>query len=58
MNRIRSKDHRIGTYEIKKMSLLFFDDKMYIQNGGYDGLAWIGLVTRVNYKKTVMLITS
>ena len=50
MNRIRSKDHRIGTYEIKKNSLSCFDDKIYIQNNGL-------LVTRVNYKKAVILIT-
>ena len=28
MNRIQSKDHRIGTYEINKISLLWFDDKI------------------------------
>ena len=39
MNRIQSKDHRIGTYEINKISLPCFDDKMHIQNNGYDGLA-------------------
>ena len=35
---IKSKDYRIGTYEINKISLPFFDDKIYIQNDGYDGL--------------------
>ena len=39
MNRMQSKDHRIGTYEINKISLSCFDDKLYIQNNGYDGLA-------------------
>ena len=39
MNRIQSKDHRTGTYEIKKISLSCFDDKIYIRNNGYDGLA-------------------
>ena len=39
MNRIESKDYRIGTYEINKISLSCFDDKIYIQNNGYDGLA-------------------
>ena len=38
MNRIQSKDHRIGNYEIKKFFLSCFDDKIYIQNNGYDGL--------------------
>ena len=36
--RIQSKDHRIRTYEIKA-SLSCFDDKSYIQNNGYAGLA-------------------
>ena len=31
MNRIQSKDHRTGTYEIKKFSLPCFDDKIYIK---------------------------
>ena len=39
MNRIQSKGHRIGTYESNKISLSCFDDKIYIQNNGYDGLA-------------------
>ena len=30
MNRIQNKDHRIGTYEINKISLSCFDDKIYI----------------------------
>ena len=39
MNRVQSKDHKIGTYEINKISLSCFDDKIYIQNNGCDGLA-------------------
>ena len=38
MNRIQSKDHRILTCEIKKISLTCFDDKIYNQNNGFDGL--------------------
>ena len=34
MNLIQSKDHRIGTYEINRISLSCFDDKIYIQNDG------------------------
>ena len=30
MNRIQSKDHKIRTYEINKISLSCFDDKIYI----------------------------
>ena len=39
MNIIQSKDHRIRTYEIKKISLSCFDDKIYIQISGCEGLA-------------------
>ena len=38
MNRIQGKDNRIGTYEINKIRLIFFYDKIYIQNYGCDGL--------------------
>ena len=39
MNRIQSKDHKIRIYEINKISWFCFDDKIYIQNSGCDGLA-------------------
>ena len=39
MNRIKIKDHRIGTYGINKISLSCFNDKIYIKNNGFDGLA-------------------
>ena len=39
MNRIQSKDNKIGTCEINKISLSSFDDKIYIQNNVCDGLA-------------------
>ena len=38
MNSIQSKDHRIGTYEIKKIYLSWFNDKIYILNNEYNGL--------------------
>ena len=38
INRIQSRDHRIGTYEIKNISLSCFNDKIYIQINGYDEL--------------------
>ena len=37
MNKIQIKDNRIGTCEINKILLSCFDDKIYIQNNGYDG---------------------
>ena len=30
MNRIQNKDHRIGNYEINKLSLSCFDDKIFL----------------------------
>ena len=39
INRIQSKDYRIGTYGVNKILLSCFDDKIYIQNNGYEGLA-------------------
>ena len=39
MNKTQSNDHRIRTYKINKTSLSRFDDKIYIQNNEYDGLA-------------------
>ena len=39
MNSAQSKNHRIRTFEINNISLSCFDDKIYIQNNGYDRLA-------------------
>ena len=39
MNKMQIKVHKIGTYEINKISLFCFDDKIYIQSHGCDGLA-------------------
>ena len=38
INRIQSKDHRVGIYEINQISLSCFDDEIYIQNNGCDAL--------------------
>ena len=38
MNRNQSKNHRTGTYEISKTSLLCFYDKKHIINSKYDEL--------------------
>ena len=37
-DRIQSKNHRIGNYEINEISLSCFEDKIHILNNGYDGL--------------------
>ena len=39
MNRMQSKDRRIGTFEINQILLSCYDDKMYIKSNVYDGLA-------------------
>ena len=39
MNRIQSKDYRIESYGINKISLSCFRSKIYIQDNGCDGLA-------------------
>ena len=38
-NRIQIKNHRIGIYEITKISLPFFDGKIYFIDNGIDALA-------------------
>ena len=38
MNRIQSEDHKTGTYEVNKISLSCFDDKLFIQNNRCDRL--------------------
>ena len=38
VNRNQSKSYKKGKYEISKVSLSYFDDKIYIQNNGYNRL--------------------
>ena len=40
MKRIQAKKHKIGTYEIDKISLSCFDDKIYILDDGVNTLAY------------------
>ena len=40
MKRIQSKKHKIGTYDVNKISLSCFDDKWYILNDGITTLAY------------------
>ena len=40
MKRIQSKKHKLGTYEINKISLSCFDDKRYVLDGGICTLAY------------------
>ena len=40
MRRIQSKKHKLGTYEIDKISLSCFDDKRYVLDDGIRTLAY------------------
>ena len=47
MKRIQAKKHKIGTYEIDKISLLCFDDQRYVLHDGVNTLAYFHkIVTR------------
>ena len=39
MNRIQSKSHELGTYNVFKISLSCFDDKSYVLDDGVNTLA-------------------
>ena len=40
MKRFQAKKHRLGTYDICKVSLSCFDDKRYVLNDGVKSLAY------------------
>ena len=40
MKRIQAKKPRLGTYDIRKVSLSCFDDKRYVLNDGVKSLAY------------------
>ena len=40
MRRIQSKKHKMGTYEISKISSSCFDDKRFVLNDGIHTLAY------------------
>ena len=40
IKRIQAKKHKIGTYEINKISLSCFDDKIYVLDDGVNTLAY------------------
>ena len=53
INRIQTKNHRIETNEINRISLSCFNDKIHILSNGYNRLALGYLII----KKTLILIT-
>ena len=40
MKRIQAKRHRLGTYDVCKVSLSCFDNKRYVLDNGVDTLAY------------------
>ena len=48
IKRIQSKLHRIGTYDVCKISLSCFDDKRYILDDGINSLAYFHKDIRSN----------
>ena len=40
MRRIQGKNHKMGTYEMNKISLSVFDDKKFVSNDGIHTLAY------------------
>ena len=55
MKRIQSKKHKLGTYEIDKISLSCFDDKRYVLDDGIRTLAYFhkDSVTSGNKKEEI-----
>ena len=50
MRRIQGKKHKIGTYEINKISLFVFDDKRFILNDGIQMLCYF----HKDFKKQIL----
>ena len=52
MKRIQSKKHKLGTYEIDKISLSCFDNKRYLLDDGIYTLAYFHKYSVTSCKKT------
>ena len=48
MKRIQAKKHKIGTYEIDKISLSCFDDKRFVLDNGVHTLAYFHKDCNIN----------
>ena len=53
MKRIQGKKHKIGTYQIDKISLSCFDDKRQVLDDGVHTLAYFHKDVKTSCKKTV-----
>ena len=54
MRRIQRKKHNLGTYEIDKISLLCFDEKRFVSDGGIYGLAYFHRDFKNRFKQMVI----
>ena len=59
MKRIQAKKHKIGTYEIDKISLSCFDDKRFVLNDGVNTLAYFHkeIVKKIVMMKKIVIKT-
>ena len=57
MKTIQAKKHKIGTYEINKISLSCFDDKRQVLDDGIHTLAYFHKDSATNCKKLKKLVT-
>ena len=53
MKRIQAKKHKIGTYEIDKISLSCFDDKRFVLDDEIHTLAYFHKDSVISYKKKI-----
>ena len=51
MKRMQSTEHKLGTYEIDKISLLCFDDKRYTLDDGIRTLAYFHKDSVASFKE-------
>ena len=56
MKRIQAKKHKIGTYEIDKISLSCFDDKRYVLDDGVNTSAYFHKDCNVIKIKIIMIL--
>ena len=61
MKRIQAKKHKIGTYEVDKISLSYFDDKRFVLDDGVHTLAYFHKdcnknVIRMKMKMIIIMI--
>ena len=55
MKRIQAKKHKIGTYEIDKISLSYFDDKRFVLDNGVHTLAYFHKEDCNDKKRSVIM---